>query len=174
MCRRSDKAAAANIPECLQYQGTVFIPFTIKILLILLFISCLVVPRVIECMQICAFWLDPQYLVGYSFMSQYVNMTTVQDIHGLTLLAYVAGINSLRSSKLLDVLINSSPRRSVALVTCARREGSALTQEDVGAKNDGALIASRTHARSCRIDTVAVVNLLVPDNAMHSFGRANN
>ena len=64
----------------------------------------------------------------------------LQDIHGMSLLGYVAGINAVRSSKLLDVLINSSPRSSVALLTCARRDGVASALEDGCARKDGVSI----------------------------------
>lgn len=64
----------------------------------------------------------------------------LQDVHGLSLLGYVAGINAVRSSKLLDVLVNSSPRSSVALLTCARRDGAASALDDVSARKDGVSI----------------------------------
>lgn len=75
--------------------------------------------------------------------------TMVQDGHGLSLLGYVAGINSMRMSKLLDCLIRYSPRKSVGLLSCTRWEGAASEQEDMAATIDGALFTGFCCAACC-------------------------
>jgi hypothetical protein len=71
----------------------------------------------------------------------------VQDQHGLTLLAYAAGINTLRANQLLDTLIGASPRNWAALITCSVGS-SAADIDDVIVEDGGAakLLHPAVHA----------------------------
>ena len=61
----------------------------------------------------------------------------LQDKYGISLLAYASGISSERANKLLDIILDSSPRKWAGLVCCTNITGACRSNTEGDASCTG-------------------------------------
>eukprot|EP00892_Ulva_mutabilis_P007601 jgi/Ulvmu1/5212/UM022_0005.1 len=86
--------------------------------------------------DILAIWLDRSRSVDScvhitrALLAVYPNLVNLKDKHGISLLSYASGISSERANKLLDVILDISPRHWAGLVCCTSGTGNSQCDHD--------------------------------------------